>query len=157
MDTQTTNGAIVHHAGEGDQYWFYGGGVWTWKARAESGTGLSLVEVAMDQGKMTPLHTHPIPESMWVLEGSIRYHIEGTEFALETGDYVQVPAGLPHAFMVVSDVARILSIQTSNACEAFYLGASEPLAGSNQETDFGRIALSGQQNGGFELVGPPPF
>ena len=59
----TTSAAVVRHAGEGEQCWFFGGGVWTWKvSEADSGGGLSVVEVTMERDKMTPLHTHPIPE-----------------------------------------------------------------------------------------------
>ena len=111
----------------------------------------------MDGGKRTPLHTHPIAESMWVLEGAIRYHVDGSDVDLGVGDYVMVPAEVPHAFLVVSDRARILAIQASCDCEAFYLGASEPLEGSDRVTDFDRIGASALANGGITLLGPPPF
>ena len=46
---ETTRAAVVRHAGEGEQCWFFGGGVWTWKVSdADSGGGLSVVEVTMD-------------------------------------------------------------------------------------------------------------
>jgi quercetin dioxygenase-like cupin family protein len=154
----TTTAALVRRAGEGEKMWFFGGGEWTWKvASKDSGGELSLVEIAMDGGKRTPLHTHPIAESMWVLEGDIRYHVDGENIELGTGDYVLVPAGVPHAFLVVSDHARILAIQASCDCEAFYLGASEPLEGSQRVTDFDRIGQSAAANGGITLLGPPPF
>jgi quercetin dioxygenase-like cupin family protein len=157
-DVRTARAAVVRHAGEGEQCWFFGGGVWTWKvAEADTDGALSIVEVAMDRGKVTPLHTHPIAESLWVLAGELVYHIDGEEIALGQDDFVLVPAGVAHAFKVVSDEARVLAIQPSTACEAFYRGASEPLEGSARETDFGRIAESGRVNGGIEIVGPPPF
>jgi len=156
--TETRAAAVVRRAGEGDKHWFAGGGVWTWKAGSADADGdLSVVEIEMDGGKRTPLHTHPIAESLWVLEGSLRYHIDGDEFGLGAGDFVLVPRDVPHAFLVVSDRARILTIQPSCACEAFYLGASEPLSGSTREIDFARIAQSGAANGGITLLGPPPF
>jgi hypothetical protein len=68
-----------------------------------------------------------------------------------------VPAGVPHAFLVESDGARAISIQPSGACEPFYLGASEPLEGSARQTDWDRLADSATQNGGIEIVAPPPF
>ena len=149
---------VVRRAGEGDKKWFFGGGVWTWKVSNEQSAGtLSVVEVAMDGGKCTPLHTHPIAESLWVLEGDLRYRIEDEDLTLSTGDFAMVPAGVPHAFMVLSAAARVLAIQSSCVCEAFYLGASEPLEGSARETDFARIAQSGAVNGGIEILGPPPF
>ena len=155
---ETTRAAVVRHAGEGEQCWFFGGGVWTWKLGEEdSGGELSVVEVTMDRDKMTPLHTHPIAESLWVLAGELLYHVDGEEIALSQDDFVLVPAGVAHAFKVVSDGARVLSIQPSTACEPFYRGASEPLEGSARVTDFDRIRESGRLNGGIELLGPPPF
>ena len=83
---ETTRAAVVRHAGEGEQCWFFGGGVWTWKVgEADSGGGLSVVEVTMDGDKMTPLHTHPIPESLWVLAGELIYHIDGEDDRPRTG------------------------------------------------------------------------
>jgi len=157
MERTTIEQPIVRHAGEGEKYWFLGGGIWTWKTHPGVDGELSIVVVDMDEGKMTPLHTHPIAESLWVLDGRIRYHIDGREHLLEAGDFVLVPANVPHAFRVTSAKSKVLSIQASNACHAFYLGASEPLEGSNRETDFDRIAESGRVNGGFTLLGPPPF
>jgi glyoxylate utilization-related uncharacterized protein len=115
------------------------------------------VEVEMDGGKRTPLHTHPIAESHWILEGNLRYRIDDDDIEVGVGDYVMVPQGVAHAFLVVSDRARILSIQPSHACEAFYLGANEPLAGSARETNFAKLAESAAANGGITILGPPPF
>jgi quercetin dioxygenase-like cupin family protein len=158
MDGQVAVAPVVRRAGEGEKRWFFGGGVWTWKASGADGTGdLVVVDVEMDAGKATPLHTHPIAESLWVLEGQLRYHIDGDDLELGVGDFVMVPGGTPHAFLVLGGPARVLTIQPSDACEAFYLGASEPLEGSARETDFERLGHSAQLNGGIEILGPPPF
>src|SRR3954466_15994610 len=111
MSELTTLSPVVRRAGEGTQRWFCGGGIWTWKLSAEDGGDLSVVEVEMDGGKRTPLHTHPIAEAHWVLEGQLRYPIEADDVEVGVGDYVLVPQGVPHAFMVLSERARILSIQ----------------------------------------------
>ena len=99
MDGQVAVAPVVRRAGEGDKRWFFGGGVWTWKASgADSAGGLVVVEVEMDAGKATPLHTHPIAESLWVLEGRLRYHIDGDDFELGVGDFVMVPGGIAARF-----------------------------------------------------------
>jgi quercetin dioxygenase-like cupin family protein len=157
-ELETASRAVVRRAGEGERLWFFGGGIWTWKVdEADTGGSLSVVEVAMDGGKCTPLHTHPIAESHWILEGEIRYRIDEEDVEVGVGDFVLVQAGVPHAFLVLSEHARILTIQPSCVCEAFYRGASEPLEGSPRETDFARIGESGRVNGGIEILGPPPF
>jgi quercetin dioxygenase-like cupin family protein len=153
-----TSRAVVRRAGEGEQLWFFGGGVWTWKlSEAETGGELSVVEVAMEAGKRTPLHTHPIAESHWILEGEVRYRIDDDDVEVGVGDFVLVQAGVPHAFLVLSERARMLTIQPSCVCEPFYRGASEPLEGSAREVDFAQIAESGRVHGGIEILGPPPF
>lgn len=155
---QAATAAVVRRAGEGPKRWFFGGGVMTWKVGSEDGAGdLLVIEDELAGGKVTPVHTHPIAESLSVLEGALRYRVESDDVDLSAGDFIMVPAGIPHAFKVLSDSARVFSIQPSCECEAFYLGASEPLEGSSCQTDFERIARSGETNGGITILGPPPF
>jgi quercetin dioxygenase-like cupin family protein len=156
MIEQETLAPVVRRAGEGEKRWFFGGGVFTWKLNS-SNQDISLIEVDMVQGKWTPIHTHPVSESMWVLDGQIQYRINDDEYDIGPGDFVMVPAGVPHAFIVTSQRAKVLGIQPTCECEPFYQGASEPLEGSACIVDFTRIAQSAQDNGGIEIVGPPPF
>jgi quercetin dioxygenase-like cupin family protein len=157
MQELTSAAPVVRRAGEGDKKWFFGGGVWTWKVSGADSDGLCVVEVDMDGGKCTPLHTHPIAESLWVLEGTLRYRIGAEDTDLGAGDFVMVPSGVPHAFLVLGERARVITMQPSDECVSFYLGASEPLEGSARETDFARIVQSGEAHGGITIVGPPPF
>jgi len=156
MTQQTTLAPVIRRAGEGEKRWFFGGGVFTWKL-GPAEMDISLREVDMVEGKWTPVHTHPVSESMWVLDGQIRFRIVDDEYEMGPGDFVMVPAGVPHAFIVTSPSAKVLGIQPTCECEPFYLGASEPLEGSACVVDFARIARSAQENGGIEILGPPPF
>lgn len=158
MDT-TTPTSVVRADADGERRWFAGGGVHTWKVRAEESRGAFLLfEDTMDQGKMTPLHTHPeSDETMYVLEGEILMHLDGEEHRIRAGGIVMATRGLPHAFMVVSAVARLLCLHTPGICEAFYWDASDPATGEPGEVDFDRVRASAQRNGGIELLGPPPF
>jgi len=157
----TTTPAVVRNVEDAERRWFYGGGIWTWLAKAEDTAGeFLLVEVQMEQGKVTPLHTHPADESFIVLEGEILLHIDGVEHSLRAGGFAIAPRGVPHAFMVVSEGgARVLDLHTPGNCEAFYMGASEPIDAQTTSgvVDFDRITASGREHGGFELLGPPPF
>jgi hypothetical protein len=95
---------------------------------------------------------------MYMLEGEILMHMDGQESRVAAGGFVFAPRGVPHAFMVLSDVARLITIHTPGSCEAFYHGASEPVgAGGFGPVDFDRIYASANKNGGIEILGPPPF
>jgi quercetin dioxygenase-like cupin family protein len=154
---------IIRGEGEGERLWFAGGGVWTMKATAEETDGaFILFEDRMPRGKTTPLHTHPHEdETFIVLEGEILVHVEGTEHRVGPGGVAVVPRGSRHAFMVTSEIARILALQTPGSGEAFYRDASEP---STDETDaerppdLDRLRAAAERHPDIiEILGPPPF
>jgi quercetin dioxygenase-like cupin family protein len=162
MATVSGLAPVIRIVDQGDKRWFSGGGVHTWKATAEeTGGAFFLFEDSMEQGKMTPLHTHPdSDETMYVLEGEILMHMDGTEHRIATGGLAVAPRGVPHAFMVLAAGTRLLCLHTPGACQAFYLDASEPITAerpASGEVDFARVQESAKRNGGIVLLGPPPF
>ena len=64
---------------------------------------------------------------MIVLEGEILMHLDGVEHTVGAGGLAVAPRGVPHAFKVPEDGARLLCLHTPGCCQAFYLGASEPV------------------------------
>lgn len=153
---------IVRVEGEGEKLWFYGGGVHTWLATSsETGGAFLLFHDVMTRGKTTPLHTHPeVDETLYMLEGEVLLSVDGRERAVGSGGMAMVPRGAPHAFLVTSETARILFLETPGSSEAFYRGASEPLTASLEASapvDFDRVRASAARHGGIEILGPPPF
>jgi quercetin dioxygenase-like cupin family protein len=156
-------GTIIREEGEGERLWFAGGGLWTMKATAEETDGaFILVEDRMSLGKMTPLHTHPNQdETLIVLEGEILLYAEGREHRVGPRGVAVALRGAPHAFMVTSESALILTLQTPGGGEAFYRDASEP---STDDTDAGRppdldrLRAAAQRHPDIiQMLGPPPF
>jgi quercetin dioxygenase-like cupin family protein len=155
--------SIFRGDGEGERRWFAGGGVHIMKATAEETDGaFILFEDRMPRGKTTPLHTHPHEyETMIVLEGEILVYAEGTEHRVGPHGVAVAPRGVPHAFMVTSETARILALQTPGSGEAFYRDASEP---STDETDaerppdWDRLRAAAERHPDIiQILGPPPF
>ena len=152
---------IIRQAGEGERMWFAGGGVFTWKATAaETGGAFLLMEDHMTRGKTTPLHLHPNEdEAIYVFEGEILVHVEGEEHRVGPGGVFVAPRGVPHAFMVTSETAHVLALQTPGTGEAFYRDAGEP---ADEETeasraDFARLREVAERSESIQLLGPPPF
>ena len=159
----STARTIIRGEGEGERLWFAGGGVHIWKATAgETNGAFLLVEDRMTQGKTTPLHTHPnVDETLIVLEGEILVYAEGREHRVGPRGVAVAPRGVPHAFMVTSESAIILALQTPGSSEAFYRDASEP---STDETDaerppdLDRLRTAAERHPDIiEILGPPPF
>jgi quercetin dioxygenase-like cupin family protein len=152
---------IVRAAGEGEQLSFLGGGIHTWKLTTEDTNGaFFLFEDVMRRGKTTPLHLHPeADETVYVLEGEILVNIDNVESRVGAGGITFTPKGVRHAFMVVSENARMLTMQAPGIGQSFYRGASEPAICDRPDiVDIERLQASAQQNPqGVQLLGPPPF
>jgi quercetin dioxygenase-like cupin family protein len=152
---------VIRERGEGEQRWFHGGGVHTWKLRAgETNASLFVFEDALVRGKTTPVHSHPHDELIYLIEGEIVCFSEGGERRASAGATIFNPRGVPHAFAVVSETARLLAIQTPGNGESFYLHASEPAeiregAVVEGKVDFGKIRAAAVETGATEILGPP--
>jgi quercetin dioxygenase-like cupin family protein len=154
--------SIVRADGEGEHLRFWGGGLLTMKASAEeTGGAFLLFEDLMAQGKTTPLHVHTNEdEALYVLEGEILVHINGTDHPIGPHGLAFAPRGVPHAFLVTSPTARVLTLQTPGSAEAFYRGASEPASADTDPSgpvDFARVRDAAARSGGMQVIGPPPF
>ena len=56
------------------------------------------VRVDFDPGYVSPRHTHPGEEIIYVLEGSLEYEVEGKPLVrVKAGDVLFVPAGTIHS------------------------------------------------------------
>jgi len=155
---------VVLDPGEGEALRF-NNDVLTLKATgADTDGAFLLVEELTRRGKATPLHTHPEEaESFCVLEGEARLHLAGRELTLRPGGFVSVPAGVPHAYLVTSEVARLLVLITpgSGAMEAFFRDAGEPAPDRalppEGPLDIARIGAAAERTGAVRILGPPPF
>jgi quercetin dioxygenase-like cupin family protein len=152
--------AIVRNEGDGERMWFLGGGLHIWKALAEETDESMLVfEDHLERGKVTPMHLHPdVDEALYIIEGEILLNVEGTEHVVGAGGFTFAPRGCSHAFLVTSDHARLLCIQTPGSGQPFYRNASEPVtADATGPVDFDRLRDVAVETGATTIVGPPPF
>lgn len=154
---------IIRQAGEGERYWFYGGGLHLWKATVEDTAGAFFCfEDELVKGKTTPLHQHPEAlESVFVLDGEILVHVDGEEHVVRSGGFTLTPPKTPHAFLVTSQTARVLGMQMPGEGQSFYIDASEPATEDlvrDAPIDIERLRASAAANPrAITLLGPPPF
>jgi quercetin dioxygenase-like cupin family protein len=145
---------------EGDALWFNGAlqnikvpGDW-------SDDAFSLVEVVSTRGRATGLHTDPSHETFYVLEGTIRFHVDGEEHLAQAGETVAVRRGVPHAFVIASETARFLVMNTPGGQDRFFRDGGEPALSrdfaSAPPPNHERTAQAAQAHG-VEMLGPPPF
>lgn len=121
-------------------------------ARGEdTGDALGLVEmIDLPAGGMPPLHVHHThDESFYVLEGTVTVFLPGRETELGPGDLAFGPRGVPHAYRVGDEPARVLVASTPAGFERF---VAEVAAGD--QSDPARLAAVAAEHG-IEILGPP--
>jgi quercetin dioxygenase-like cupin family protein len=145
---------------EGEALWFNGAlqnikvpGDW-------SDDAFSLVEVVSTQGRATGLHTDPSHETFYVLEGEMRFHVAGEEHRAVAGQTVAIPGGVPHAFLIVSETARCLVLNTPGGHDRFFREGGAPASDRDLATapppDHARTMAAAEAHG-VTFLGPPPF
>jgi quercetin dioxygenase-like cupin family protein len=158
----STGSAVVVHAGEGEDL-FFGGGRVTFKvSSSQVSGGFAVMEDRMPKGKTTPLHVHALfDETLYVLEGEILVHVDGEEFVVSTGGLAVAPRGIPHAFLVTSDEARLLAFATPGDMFERFIREGGDVANSPDAEppplDIAKVKGAGESTGGMQVLGPPPF
>lgn len=122
------------------------------KARGEQTQGtLTAFENLVAPGEGPPLHTHANEdESLYVLEGDVRFKLGNEILAAPAGSFVFIPRGTPHSWQNVGDgPARILVHFTPSGMERFFddFAALEAPGPDAFETVGAEV--------GMEVVGPP--
>ena len=161
MSTSAAVRPYMHRAGEGDALWFLGNLVAVKAGGTQTQGRLTVAEFLNPPGFAPPLHRHlEEDEAFYVLSGTVRFHCDGETFHAGTGDFVLLPVGLPHTFVVGPDEPlRTLQITTPAGFEKFATEVGEP-ARELRLPDPGPIdpvALGhAAARHAVELLGPPP-
>jgi mannose-6-phosphate isomerase-like protein (cupin superfamily) len=146
---------------EGRALWFLGNLVTVKAASADTGGHASVVEFVNPPGFGPPLHRHQHEDEMFlVLEGTAVFSCGDAEFAAGPGDFVLLPAGLPHTFLVGADgPLRTLQITTPGGFEDFAAAAGGEAA-ERRLPDPGPVDPAALAHAaalhGVEILGPPP-
>jgi quercetin dioxygenase-like cupin family protein len=65
--------------------------------------GISVYLVNSPPGRGTKLHRHPYDEIAYIIEGRVRWTLNGVEREGGPGDVLVVKAGEPHKFIAIGD------------------------------------------------------
>ncbi|HEX5450001.1 MAG TPA: cupin domain-containing protein [Gaiellaceae bacterium] len=142
--------------------WFLGTLVRPKLTGVQTAGRFALWELVLPRGAAPPLHTHPQDETFYVLEGDLVAWADTETARCGPGAVVFVPGGVPHAFRVESDSARVLFLSTPAGIEEFVRDLSEP-AGYPwlpPPPDGARVSAERMEKAnrahGVVNVGPPP-
>jgi mannose-6-phosphate isomerase-like protein (cupin superfamily) len=156
--------ALYRPADSGPATWAMGSLFEHLLSSADSGGELGMALVTQPPGIATPLHLHTREaEAFFLLEGSMTYRAGDEIFHLATGDFIWLPAGLPHAFRVTgSTPVRFLGLTSPGGLMALYdevgIPATERRLPGSDGLPMGEEIARWNEVGpryGLQVVGPP--
>jgi len=119
--------AVVRRPGEGDAVWMLDSLYAIRASGEETGGTLTAMEMTIPPGMGPPPHTHPGGESVYVLEGQVRYHIGGEIHEGGPGTFFHVPPGTEEHFEAAGDKpVRLLVLYTPGGIDGFFKEIGEP-------------------------------
>ncbi|MFG2043570.1 cupin domain-containing protein [Dactylosporangium sp. NPDC048998] len=154
----------VRRANEGEAFWFLGGLATVKAGGAQTRGRLTVVEFVNPPGFAPPLHRHVEEDEMfYVLSGTARFRCGDDVFEAGPGDFVLLPVGVPHTFLVGEDEPlRTLQLTAPSGFEGFTaeVGVPAPERRLPDPAPFDPAVLpalaAAAGRHGIELLGPPP-
>ena len=126
-------------------------------------TGNAFAQFVVDDplGGGPPLHVHHNEdETFYILEGTVTMFAGGERTDLEAGDYFFGARGVPHAYLVTSERARMLVTISPSGSEQLFFSLGVPVTGAEPPTDTVMPPLPEMARMfaayGAEILGPPP-
>lgn len=158
---QASVSPYVLRADEGEPLWFSGNLVTLKATGAQTRGRLTVAEFLNPAGFAPPLHRHLREDEMFhVLSGNAEFRCGEQALIAGPGDFVFLPVGLPHTFLVgLEEPLHLLQITTPSGFEDFAAAAGEP-APQRRLPDPGPIdpvAMGhAAEHNAIEILGPPP-
>ena len=68
-----------------------------------TGQNLMLARVIMKKGAHVPLHHHHNEQVTYILEGALKFAIDGKEIVVKAGEVLCIPSSMPHEAWALED------------------------------------------------------
>lgn len=102
---------VVRRPGEGSATWAMGSLFEHLASAEETGGRFGVSVVTQPAGIAPPIHVHTDEsEAFYLLDGSMRYRAGDEVTELAAGDFVHLPAGVPHGFRVGAGGVRYVAL-----------------------------------------------
>ena len=72
-----------------------------------TGVNVMLARVLLKRGAHVPLHSHPNEQVAYILEGALKFVIDGKEIIVRAGEVLCIPSGIPHEAFALEDTVDL--------------------------------------------------
>jgi quercetin dioxygenase-like cupin family protein len=66
-----------------------------------------LAQIYLKRGALVPMHTHESEQMTYILQGALRFLVDGEEITVREGEVLHIPSGTPHQAEALEDTFEI--------------------------------------------------
>jgi quercetin dioxygenase-like cupin family protein len=66
-----------------------------------------IVQVYVKRGCLVPMHTHESEQMTYVLQGALRFLVDGEEIVVREGELLHIPSGAAHQAEALEDTFQL--------------------------------------------------
>ena len=71
------------------------------------GDNIMIARVLLKKGAFVPMHSHLNEQVTYILEGALKFSIQGKETVVAAGEVLTIPAGIPHEAVALEDTVDL--------------------------------------------------
>jgi quercetin dioxygenase-like cupin family protein len=71
------------------------------------GQNIMLARVLLKKGCIVPEHSHPNEQVTYILEGALKFWIDGKEILIRAGETLTIPPNMPHKAEAIEDTVDL--------------------------------------------------
>ncbi len=66
-----------------------------------------LAQIYLKRGALVPIHTHESEQMTYILQGALRFLVDGEEVVVREGEVLHIPSGIPHQAEALEDTLEL--------------------------------------------------
>jgi len=72
-----------------------------------TGDRVTVARFELKRGGVVPMHAHHNEQVSFIIEGALRFKINGREIVVRSGELIQIPGNVPHEVDVLEDTLAV--------------------------------------------------
>lgn len=68
-----------------------------------TGEKAMLAQIFLRQGFVVPEHRHESEQISYIVQGALKFHLEGREIVVRAGEVLLIPSNVPHSAVALED------------------------------------------------------
>ena len=72
-----------------------------------NGERMTVAQISIAKGGVVPVHQHDNEQMSYVLEGALKFEIDGREVIVRKGEILHIPSNMPHGVVALEDAINL--------------------------------------------------